>query len=517
MRIVTAMQMKNIDKAAIEDYGIQEIVLMENAGTAVAKKVEEMLGNIHNGDIFIAAGTGNNGGDAFVAARQLLNHGFKVKLFVLGDKNHFTASAKINYDILHKISNEIYEIETDHDWDKVKMALSLSNAVLDGLCGTGMKLPLRAEHKKMINLINKYSKKTIAIDLPSGVEADKGEVEDDCAVKADFTVTLGLPKIGSLLYPGAAFVGQMQVEDINLPAALLNDINICHKLIDYDLIKNYLPVRPMDAYKGSCGRVLAIAGSVGYTGAAVLCTKAALKTGAGLVTLGTGESLYDIFAEKLLEIMVKPLPEADKGAVSTAAVDVILPREESYDAILLGPGLGRNPATLDFVQKFALQVKKPLVLDADAIFAFAGQAEKLKQCAYMPILTPHLGEFANLLQIKVKDLKHNLWQYAQESAKEYNCVFVVKSEKTIVACPDGQIFLTTVGNPGMATAGSGDVLAGMITALRADKLNAIKAAIAGVYLHGKAGDLAAQEGMVGVIASDIINKVQMVRKSIDVK
>ncbi len=517
MRIATTEQMKSIDKAAIEEYGIREIVLMENAGAAVAQAAIDLLNRINGRSVFIAAGTGNNGGDALVAARHLLNHDFNVKVFFVGDLEHLTESARTNYAVLMHMHADIYHIETQHDWDKVRLTLGLIDAVIDGLCGTGAAMPLRDNYQKMIACINESEKPVLSVDVPSGVNADTGEAVRGQTVKAAVTVTMGIPKIGLLLYPGVSCTGRLIVNNIGIPLGLLNDNNICQRLIDEYFVRKIIPVRPLNVYKGSCGRVLILAGSIGYTGAGTLCAQAALRLGAGLVTLGVADSLYPIFAEKMTEVIVKPLPEKKPGILDKSAIDLILPREESYDSVLIGPGLGRDPATLEFVREFAVKVKKPLVLDADAIFAFAGHAEELGKCYTAPILTPHLGEMANLLQIKVKELKNDLWKHAREAAAKYNCIFILKSEKTIVACPDGNIFLTTVGNPGMATAGCGDALAGITAALRADKIGACDAAAAAVYLHGKAGDLAAQKGMAGLIAGDIVDNIQPARSYIDGK
>lgn len=517
MRIATKEEIRQVDKKVIEEYGMEEIVLMENAGKKVAQAVEEFFDDIGNKSVFVAAGMGNNGGDALVAARYLLNYNARVKVFLVGNIDHMTKSASSNYNILKYMHADIYHIGTEYDWDKVRLSLGLADAVVDGICGTGINLPLRLDQQKMVACINSAHKPVVAIDIPSGLDADTGSVHEGQAVKAAITVTMGIPKIGLLLYPGACYVGKVIIDSIGIPLALLNDKAIQQRMIDRYLVKKFIPVRSMEVHKANCGRVLVLAGSIGYTGAAALCAQAALRLGAGLVTLAAAKSLYPIFAEKLTEVIVMPLPEEEEGILGMQAAEVLLPREESYDTILMGPGLGRSEKTMEFVRNFAVAVKKPLVLDADAIFAFAGHAEELKNCAFIPILTPHLGEMASLLQIKVKELKNDLWKYARNAAAKYNCVFILKSEKTIVACPDGNIFLTTVGNPGMATAGCGDVLAGVTAALRADRLDGKKAAVSAVFLHGTAGDIAAKRGMAGLTAGDILDSIQSARKYVDGK
>lgn len=260
-----------------------------------------------------------------------------------------------------------------------------------------------------------------------------------------------------------------------------------------------------------------MAGSTGYTGAACLSSQAVLKIGAGISTLISAESLYDILSMKNTEVMVKPLPEILPGVLGDSAMENIKDIAKDFDVVLMGPGLGRNDETCQMVRKLAIDLDKPLVLDADAIFAFSQAPDELKKIKQVPILTPHLGEMANLLHITISDLKDNLWEIARKAAEYFNAIFVLKSEKTLVVYPDGNIFVTTVGNAGMATAGSGDVLAGTIAGIVAEKLAGKMSAPVGVYLHGLAGDLAGENGQAGLIAGDILLNLSKARKQIDNK
>ncbi|WP_019553461.1 bifunctional ADP-dependent NAD(P)H-hydrate dehydratase/NAD(P)H-hydrate epimerase [Propionispira raffinosivorans] len=514
MKVITAAKMREIDSAAMEQYGIPAVALMENAGTEAAKLVEKLVGNLKNKKICIFSGSGNNGGDGFVAARHLSNRGARVKIFLLGNIDHITDEAKINLEIVENMNIDILQLVTERDWDKVQVALAFSDCLVDALLGTGFKGNLTEPLAKIIQMINNSGKKVLSIDLPSGVEADTGNVVS-VAVKASMTLSLGLAKVGLLFYPGAQMTGELFVDDIGIPSVLLEDSKINQTLIDLEMVRRLLVKRSPDVHKGICGRVLVIAGSPGLTGAAALVTKAALRSGAGVVTLAVAKSLHDIFEVKLTEVMTVSLPEIDTGILGLSALPKLLELAQQYDVVEIGSGLGRNPATVELIQEFVRQTDRQLILDADAINAYHGKALSLKEAQIMPILTPHLGELATLLNLSIEEIKEDLLEISRRAAAEYNAIFVVKSAKTIVVYPDGNLYITTTGNAGMATAGSGDVLAGTISALSAQGLLSYTAAIAGVYLHGFAGDLAARAGMSGIIASDIVNAIPSARFGIE--
>ena len=516
MKIATAQQIKQIDYEAINTYGIPEIALMENAGREVCQEAINLCKekDIKRNTFCILAGCGNNGGDGFVAGRHLINAGAKVKIFLLGNTEHFTPSAKINYDVLMNMQAEIYHIISERDWNRLQIAITFSNCIVDCLLGTGIHDELRENLQKCISILNNSNRPILSVDMPSGVNADTGAV-NPTAVKANVTITFGLPKIGLITYPGSLYTGKIIVKTIGIPQKLLENSDIKQEAIDEFFAKKYLKARLLDVYKGSCGKVLTVAGSLGLTGAGILSSSAVLRIGAGISTLASAESLYDILAVKSTEVMTKPLPELKPGILGPQAVAVLLELSRDYDTVLIGPGLGRNAETSKMIIEFATNVNKPLVIDADAIYAFSQDIASLKKLKHMPILTPHLGEMANLLHITIDELKANLWQIARQVASEYNAIFVIKSEKTIIAYPSGDIFVTTVGNCGMATAGSGDVLAGTIAGLLAEDICKEHTAPIGVYLHGLAGDIASKNGRAGLIAGDILDNLQTARKYID--
>ncbi|SFT43595.1 NAD(P)H-hydrate epimerase [Selenomonas sp. GACV-9] len=502
MKVAFKAQMRNIDKMAAEKYGLPTVVLMENAGHRTAEIMEKILAGVAGRNLCVLAGSGNNGGDALAVARHLQNMGAKVKVFLAGEMAHFSQATAAMHKALMAMGVEMHVLESDRDWDRLHFALKFTDGIVDGILGTGFEGELRKKTLRLIEEVNEAAKPVLAIDVPSGVEADTGRIPS-VAVHATATLALGLPKIGQLLSPGADVTGQLFVDDIGIPVGLLQQEEIKQALLDDAMAAGLLPPRSRAAHKGSCGRILVVAGSHGMTGAAVLAASAALRAGAGIVTLAVPQSVHDILETKLTEVMTVPLTETAEGILGgEQALAQLLSLAESYDAVLIGPGLGRAVETMELVRLFAAKVQKPLLLDADAIYAFSRQPDDLARLPQVPVLTPHLGEMAGLLGVTVPELRESLLPIVREAAAEYQCVFVVKSECTLVAYPDGDAFFTTKGNAGMATAGSGDVLAGTIAGLMKQTESAL-APLLGVYLHGLAGDLAAEQKGESLIASDI--------------
>lgn len=505
MKLALAAEMRNIDKMAINDFGVPEIALMENASREICRNVEYVLGDLRGKRICVLCGTGNNGGDGLAAARHLSNSGAKVKIFLLGRKERLTPSAEVNYNIVVNMGMEVQALDGPKDWEKLKVVLKFSDIIVDGIVGTGFKGKLRESTKRLIDMANNSGLPILAIDVPSGVIADTGQISES-AVRAVLTVTLGIPKWGTLFSPGAVLAGRLVVDGIGIPQVLLEDDDIRQSLIDADLAKKIVLPRAMDVHKGSCGRILVIGGSLGMTGAPAMAAEAALRTGAGIVTLATAESLNDILEVKLTEVMTLPLPEHERGILGIEALDKLLEICKSYDMAIIGPGLGRHQSTQELVRKFVQQAEVPLLIDADAIYAFRRQPELLANCKYVPVLTPHMGEMASLIDTSVSELRSELLDTTRGAAEECNAIFVVKSECTIVVYPDGEAYASSKGNSSMATAGSGDVLAGTIGGMYRQTVEG-RSAIAGVYIHGRAGDLADEALGRGLMATDIIRKI----------
>lgn len=513
MKVGMRDDMHRMDEAAESVYGLPAVVLMENAGRKTAEAMADMLGGLAGRTVCVLAGSGNNGGDAFSAARHMAGEGAHVRAFLAGDPAHFGEAAASMYHCVLRMGIEVHPLDGDRDWDRLQLAMKFSDGIVDGILGTGFRGELRKKTLRLIELVNAAGRPVLSIDIPSGVEADTGRVST-VAVHAARTLTFALPKPGLFLSPGGDCTGEVDVDRIGMPLPLLEDAEIHQGLLDADMARTLLPVRPRSAHKGSCGQILVVAGSRGMMGAATLASRAALRAGAGIVTLAVPESLHDVMEGKLTEVMTVPLPESASGTISgDEALEKLLQLEQNCDAALVGPGLGRSYETGELVRAFLKQAKHPVVLDADGIYAYTGQADALAACGNVPILTPHLGEMARLLGIKVEELREDLIGIARDAAKEYQAVFVLKSESTIVVYPDGDAYFTTTGNPGMATAGCGDVLAGTIAGLM-KQTEAAAAPLLGVWLHGKAGDLAYAELGDGLIASDVLGNLPTARKTL---
>ena len=513
MNVSFAEDMRRIDACVVRDYGLPAIALMENAGRRSAEEAAAMVGGATDKVFAVFAGGGNNGGDAFAAARHLMNMGARVKLFFTGEEERLGEAARAMYDALRAMGVEIRSLVSDRDWDRLRVSLRFSDAVVDGVLGTGVHGDLRKNILRLIEEINTAEKPVMAIDIPSGVEADTGRIAS-CAVRADRTLALGLPKVGHLLGQGANATGHLLVDDIGIPHALLAGDELRQSLITREAAARLLPARARDVHKGTCGRLLVLAGGLGMTGAAALAAEAVLRVGAGLVTLAVPELLYPVLAAKLTEVMVVPVSDDGMGYFAgDKALAEALALAGNADAVLIGPGIGRAEGTSEFVRLFAADVKAPLVMDADAIGAFRGHLDALHALPQVPVLTPHLGEFAGLLGKTVEEVEIDLLGIAREAAQAHQAVFVVKSACTIVVYPDGDAFFTTCGNAGMATAGAGDVLAGTVAGLMR-QMESGMTPIVGVYVHGRAGDIAYEHCGNGLVAGDILELLPQALKEL---
>lgn len=504
--------MREIDRITIEDYGIPSLVLMERAGLTVAKRVKDLC---PNKKILILCGSGNNGGDGIVAARNLHNWGLNVNVVILSDEDSLSPDCRKQYEIVKKIglsmkfSTEIKERD-----------IHGTGFIVDAIFGTGLNREVEDKVAKVIRLINNYRGMNrvfvLSVDIPSGISSDTGVILGE-AIKADFTVTFGLPKVGHFLYPGADHTGRLFIEDIGFPLELLKAERLKINLIDKELIYDLIPERPRYSHKGDYGHVLVVGGSKGKTGAAFMTAKACLRSGAGLVTIGVPESLLDVFQEKATEEMTLPLKD-NKGIISKDAIQGILDFiTERADVLAIGPGLGVSSDTKVLIDELILKSPVPMVIDADGLNSLSSK-EILKKAKSPIIITPHPGEMARLLgqesRVKEQKTEKNIREEIERDrintalsfSKETGTYVVLKGVPTIVADPEGNTYINTTGNPGMATAGTGDVLTGIISSFLGQGLNPLEASLLGVYIHGLAGDLAASEkGYHSLIATDIIN------------
>jgi hydroxyethylthiazole kinase-like uncharacterized protein yjeF len=504
LKLVTADEMKEIDGSAIHDYGMPSLVLMENAGLRVIEFLDYLLkDHLHMKRVAIFVGKGNNGGDGLVVARHLLNKGVDVKVFLLGREEDLKGDALVHYMVLIQMQAKIYTILNEKDLKRVQIGLTYTDLIIDAIYGTGFKDNMTALMQEIVNIINKSDKAIISIDIPSGVDASNGMVSST-AIRADYTITLGLVKIGLCLESATPYVGELWLGDISLPNALI--IKDSQKnMITSKLAGNLLPERSPNGHKGTFGHALVIGGSEGLSGSVVLAGEAALHTGCGLVTLGIPKNLNQIIEMKTTEIMSKPLPETDAHTISAEALEILAEPLQKVDALIIGPGISRNPITMQFVENVLRETEKPIVLDADGLNVLVGNNDLLSQIKTPMVLTPHPGEMAKIMGITIEQVQENRVELAKHFATMWKKVVVLKGAKTIVALPDGSIYLNLTGNSGMGTGGSGDVLSGIIGSLIAQGLNVAEASILGVYIHGASGDIAKEElGERTMLASDLI-------------
>ena len=513
MRIVTAEEMKMLDQAAIKEYGVPGLVLMENAGLRVVDVIREVLGDVRGKIITVFVGKGNNGGDGFVIARHLLNQGAEVKLLAVTDLSGSEGDAAVNQAIWQRMEQKIYALEHGDGINIVRLVIMNTDLIVDAIFGTGFRGKMPEKIGRLVEALNLSGKPIVSVDIPSGLEADTGKTHGPC-VRAAHTVTFALPKLGLIMEPGVGYTGELHIADISIPSLLIEQKAPPRYLLTGDMVKSWLPVRLSAAHKGNFGRVLIVAGSRGMTGAAYLAGSAAVRTGAGLVTVAVPESLHDIMEVKLTEAMTAPLPDTGKGYLAPRAGQSILTLLDNMDVLALGPGLSAVPEVAATVRELLPSIRKPVVIDADALNALEGSADILRKVQAPVIITPHPGEMARLLGSSTKKIQADRLAITAKTAAVWNVVALLKGARTVVAAPDGALYLNPTGNPGMATGGSGDVLTGMAAALMAQNLNPAWAAAAAAYLHGTAGDLAAiNKGALGLTAGDILEHIPQAIKT----
>jgi len=498
--------MRELDRLAIREQGIPSLDLMERAGRAVARCAVEMIeGGKMRRAALLFAGKGNNGGDACVAARHLAAAGIKTKTVLLADRKEFAGDARENLQRLERTGVEaVCATGLDDLEDLSENALS-SDIVVDGILGTGMKGSVTGYLAEAIFFIGGLHKTVLSIDVPSGLDATRGAV-CGVAVKASATVTMGLPKIGLVRGDGPEYCGRIRVADIGLSENLVDRIPASGELTVEQDFYSLFPPRKRVSHKGDYGRLLIVAGSPGMTGAACLAASAALRAGAGLVTVAIPRSLNPVLEVKLTEAMTLPLPETAGGTLSKEAGEAILRQADRFDIVVIGPGLSRHPETAEVVRMLVSGLRKPMLIDADGLNALADERDVLRKAVAPLILTPHPGEMARLLRCATADILKDRLGGAEDFARAQGVTLVLKGAGTVVADRDGRVTINASGNPGMASGGSGDVLSGVIAAFWGQGMSPQDAARAGVFIHGDAGDRAALAlGERGLVASDIID------------
>jgi len=506
-QIVSAEEMRWCDESTIKAYGVPGLLLMENAGHAVVEAIKQKYSPLETKIVLVVCGKGNNGGDGFVVARLLSNVCGRIIILLMTSPSELKGDAKTNYLILQKFAGKSsHKIMLHRYSKKLLVSLSKPDLIVDAMFGTGFTGSVRKPNADVIDWINKQGTQIIAVDIPSGVNGTTGVVEN-CAVRADRTVTFGMIKSGLLCNQGLESAGSLVLADIGIPNSMTKDKRLKTFLVEQGDVQRAVPIRPMHAHKYSVGKVLVLAGSKGLTGAAALCCTSAMKAGAGAVILGTPEPVYSILARKLTEVMTFPLPATNDGSLSLNALDGIRAKLSWADVLIIGPGLSQNLETQQLIIKLLIECRGKVLLDADGLNAIAMNGiSRLRSAHAQFILTPHVGEFSRLTGMPHIEVEHNRIEAARVLAKQIGATIVLKGVPTITASKDGNCFLNSTGNPGMATAGSGDVLSGIIAGLWAQGMPDEEAAYAGVYLHGVSGDLAAKKlGERSLLAHDLID------------
>ncbi|MGB0911605.1 MAG: NAD(P)H-hydrate dehydratase [Nitrospirales bacterium] len=502
--LVTAAQMQILDQRTINEAKIPGLTLMERAGKGVVQTLKQQCGSPSGKFIVVFCGKGNNGGDGLVIARLLTQLRANVHIILLAKPKELTKDALSMYRRVRKISRPAI-IHQEPSEKTIRTVTARGEILVDALLGTGLSTPVKGPYRTAINLMNASQVPIIAVDLPSGIHGDTG-LTLGVAVKAQSTVTFGCPKIGLFLGNAIDHAGIITTVDIGIPQQYVEEIQSPVHLLTPESIAHLLPARNLSSHKGTYGHVGVIAGSPGKTGSATLTARATLRTGAGLVTVATPQSAQASMDAKLLEAMTHAMPETKSQTLGRAALIPLINFAKERDAIALGPGLGTHADTGIVIRQLLPRLQEPCVIDADGLNVLAGHLRVLSSCTRMPILTPHPGEMARLLnKASAEVINANRLGFALQLATRYKVIVVLKGARTLIAAPDGQTAICATGNPGMASAGMGDALTGVIVSLLAQGLSPWDAARAGVCLHGLAGDLAAETlGEASMIASDLI-------------
>jgi hydroxyethylthiazole kinase-like uncharacterized protein yjeF len=503
MLVVTAEEMREMDRLTIQKYGVPSLTLMERAGEGIAQTIVDGYGRAAKKGVLVVAGKGNNGGDGLVVARLLKKKRLPCEVVLLARRDELSADASDNLGAYQKVKGKVMEI-SPNNLSLLSQRMGRNALIVDAILGTGMKNDVRGLFAEAIKMINASGIPVIAVDIPSGLDTDRG-TPLGVAIQAKLTVALGYPKLGEVIYPGVNYVGDLVVADIGIAAKAVTEVEPKTELLDHKTIRQLVPRREPDTHKGTYGHVLVVAGSRGKTGAAILACRAAMRTGAGLVSLAAPRSLNNIFAGSLVEVMTEPLRDNTAEEIEPLSDDEWRRLLERKSSILFGPGIGVNDGTQNALRWLLRNLEMPWVIDADGLNTLVLEVQRLRHARTPPVLTPHPGEMARLTGKSSATVNADRVGNARSFALENHCHVVLKGARTVIATAEGKVFVNPTGNPGMASGGMGDVLAGILAALLGQGFSPENAMKLGVYLHGFVGDTAAAEkGQIGLIASDII-------------
>jgi hydroxyethylthiazole kinase-like uncharacterized protein yjeF len=507
MYLVTAAEMQEMDRLAIESHGIPGLALMESAGKGAAHVLLAQFADRLKAGVGIICGKGNNGGDGFVMARYLADQRIRVTVYLLAKTSAVKGDAAVNLKRLAPLSIPVIEIPDENEFSKNISGLSQHGLLVDAILGTGLSANVKGFYKTVIDTINQSPTPVFAVDIPSGLNSDTGQPCGTC-IRAQATATFALPKIGHFSYPGAEYTGRLEIIDIGIPDAVVQTVGPKQHLLTAEQIRRRLQPRSADTHKGRTGHLLVVAGSVGKTGAAALTAGSAMRAGAGLVTLSIAESLHPLAETFVLEVMTAPLTEIRYGVLGDAAVDDIKKLVAGKACLAIGPGIGQAEETRRLIQKIITQIKIPMVIDADGLNNLMGQTQLLQNLKAPAVLTPHPGEMARLINATPAEVQQNRLKCARDFATNFNVHVVLKGAATVIAHPDGKVYINPTGNSGMASGGMGDVLTGVLAGFITQGFTPEAAAHAAVYLHGAAADtLAKTIGPFGYLAGEVMNAI----------
>ena len=514
MYLVTADEMKEMDRRTIESFGLPGRILMENAGLGATQFFMERFKDISNKRIGVIAGRGNNGGDGFVMARYLAQKGMRVTVYLLSEKQNVQGDAAANLSLLLPLKVPVIEMPNAKAFAAHNTEMRHEAIWIDAIFGTGLRSDVKGFFREVIDFLNQLNRPVFAVDIPSGLNSDTGRPCGTC-IRADATATFAFAKMGHFLLPGAEYTGNLKIIDIGIPPFIADGVKPLQFLLTPGLIRPVFQPRPPDFHKGDTGHILVIAGSPGKTGAAAMTAMSAMRAGAGLVTLGIPASLNPILETQVTETMTEPLPETKESVLGEASFNRIMALLSDKRCLAIGPGIGINPETKTLVRRLLQENKKPMVIDADGLNCLIGCTEMLRDFESPIILTPHPGEMARLIGTTAADVQRDRIHCARDFAQKFNVHVVLKGARTVIAHPDGSVFINPTGNPGMASGGMGDVLTGIIAGFIAQNHSPELATHAGVYLHGATADaLSKNKGPFGYLATDVMNALPETIKTI---
>ena len=507
MYLVTAAEMREMDRQTIESFGLPGMVLMENAGRGATQFLLAQFKDTKNKKIGIIAGRGNNGGDGFVIARYLAQKGIRTTVFLLSQSSEVKGDAAANLKLLAPLNISVVEIPDQDSFSRHQTAMRHHDIWVDAILGTGLQSDVKGFFKEIIDFINHSSKPVFSVDIPSGLNSDTAQPCGVC-IHANATATFAFAKTGHILFPGANYTGNLEIIDIGIPHHIADNVRPRQYLLTPDIIRTAIQPRPPDTHKGNTGHLLVVAGSPGKTGAAAMTAMSAMRAGAGLVTLGIPASLNTILEAQMVEAMTHPLPETGAGILGDASFSTIMNLLSDKKCLTIGPGIGAAFETKTLIHRIIRESTQPIVIDADGLNSLVGHTEILKELTVPVILTPHPGEMARLVNTTAGDVQKDRIFCARSFSEKFNTHVVLKGAKTVIAHPDGSVFINPTGNSGMASGGMGDVLTGIISGFITQGYSPQSASHIGTYVHGAAADtLAEKSGPIGFLATEVMNKI----------